>query len=204
MALAIFQLQLLAAYEFDLKGIDAIPSNSWIQKFTWGCPKWWTSSWVVAFPGYPMVANRFSFTRDHLWIKWMYLSNIPIRLSEAHTNWRFLTCDNCVKPSDIPLTRKKFREMACKLFTTKTPVCMLLCNRGKSWSFTNFTKLIDQVPLKNDLGDNCSLTHNDLIIYRFILERKSHNRDNTYTWIIWLDQHGRVSYPVDNWNRQFM
>lgn len=78
------------------------------------------------------------------------------------------------------------------------PLCACYCVTEKSWSFTNFTKLIDQVPLKNDLGDNCSLTHNDLIIYRFTLERKSHNRDNTYTWIIWLDQHGRVSYPEDN------
>lgn len=47
------------------------------SKFTCGCPKWWTSSWVVVFPGYPVVANRFSFTRDHLWIKGTYLYNIP-------------------------------------------------------------------------------------------------------------------------------
>lgn len=144
-----------------------------------------------------MVANRFSFTRDHLWIKCAF--QISLSDYQKHTQTGdFSLAINCVKPSDIPLTPKKFREMACKLFTIKTPVRMLLCNREKIMVVHKFHKAYRPGPTKKWFRRQLFPNSQLLIIRRFILERKPHNRDNTYTWIIWLDQRGRVSYPVDN------
>lgn len=33
---------------------------------TCGWPRWWMISWVLIFPGHPVVAKRFSLARDHL------------------------------------------------------------------------------------------------------------------------------------------